>query len=435
MLITEGHLSKVMHHRKSRELSPSREGNNLPSPPRSSKNKAPATPPTEEAIAAENEKKKASFIKRCITGFSLIGVYILIIYGGHLYVSLLVLMLQSMIFRELVNVRYRANAEKNLPWFRTIQWCWFGIAMLYNYGDTPQAFIRPDSDEYIYVWIRWYSRYHSWISFLLYALVFVFSVLSLKKGYYKYQMGQLTWTIVTLCLIVFQMRYVLNNIFQGLFWFFFPSALVVCNDCFAYFCGKLWGKKFIKANFLKLSPNKTWEGFIGALFCTLVFAFFSSSFLASISWMTCPLNTLPEFFPEPLSCNVHPVFVPTWYSIPTFVTSIFPTLTRIQLYPIQIHAIVFAIFTSIISPFGGFYASAIKRAYKLKDFDSLLPGHGGVMDRMDCQFITALFTSVYCSTFIWSYHTNVEAILTSVMRLSIEEQQQILQQLQSTLSN
>lgn len=30
----------------------------------------------------------------------------------------------------------------------------------------------------------------------------------------------------------------------------------------------------------------------------------------------------------------------------------------------------------------------------------MIPGHGGVMDRMDCQFITALFTTVYYNTFI-----------------------------------
>ncbi len=44
-----------------------------------------------------------------------------------------------------------------------------------------------------------------------------------------------------------------------------------------------------------------------------------------------------------------------------------------------------AIFTSIIAPFGGFWASAIKRTYGIKDFDSIIPGHGGVADRVDCQ--------------------------------------------------
>lgn len=61
-----------------------------------------------------------------------------------------------------------------------------------------------------------------------------------------------------------------------------PVSLVVCNDCFAFFCGKLFGRKFIKTPFLRLSPNKTWEGFIGAFVCTIVFAVFSSAWLAKV---------------------------------------------------------------------------------------------------------------------------------------------------------
>ena len=55
---------------------------------------------------------------------------------------------------------------------------------------------------------------------------------------------------------------------------------------------------------------------------------------------------------------------------------------------------------SIVAPFGGFLASAIKRAYEVKDFDSLIPGHGGVTDRVDCEFIMALFVYVYHKTFV-----------------------------------
>lgn len=69
---------------------------------------------------------------------------------------------------------------------------------------------------------------------------------------------------------------------SGLFWFLFPVSLVICNDCFAFFCGKLFGRKFIKTPFLRLSPNKTWEGFIGAFVCTIVYAFFSSAFISQV---------------------------------------------------------------------------------------------------------------------------------------------------------
>uniref|UniRef100_M4BTF0 phosphatidate cytidylyltransferase n=1 Tax=Hyaloperonospora arabidopsidis (strain Emoy2) TaxID=559515 RepID=M4BTF0_HYAAE len=279
------------------------------------------------------------FMTRVVMSFAMIGGFVAILYGGHMYAWGLVVVLQTLLFRELVNVRYRAAAEKSIPWFRSVQWMWFVVALFYNYGDSFGAFIESSKIRVVPPAIVHYLRYHTWVSFTMYALLFVMSVLSLKKGQY-------TWTIVTLGLIVFQMKYVLTNIFNGLFWFLFPVSVVICNDCFAFFCGKLFGRKFIKTPFLRLSPNKTWEGFIGALLCTIVFAFFFSAFIS------------------------------------------------------QLHSFWFAIFASIISPFGGFYASAIKRTYHLKDFDSVIPGHGGVMDRMDCQLITNCFTTVYFNTFI-----------------------------------
>ena len=45
--------------------------------------------------------------------------------------------------------------------------------------------------------------------------------------------------------------------------------------------------------------------------------------------------------------------------------------------PIQLHSIPLALFASVVAPFGGFLASGIKRAYNIKDFDSIIPGHGG----------------------------------------------------------
>jgi phosphatidate cytidylyltransferase len=59
-----------------------------------------------------------------------------------------------------------------------------------------------------------------------------------------------------------------------------------------------------------------------------------------------------------------------------------------------------AIFSSVIAPFGGFFASGVKRAFKIKDFSDSIPGHGGITDRMDCQFITGAFAYMYVSSFI-----------------------------------
>lgn len=54
---------------------------------------------------------------------------------------------------------------------------------------------------------------------------------------------------------------------------------------------------------------------------------------------------------------------------------------------LQLHAVVMAMFASIIAPFGGFFASGFKRGFKIKDFGDSIPGHGGMTDRMDCQVI------------------------------------------------
>ena len=73
---------------------------------------------------------------------------------------------------------------------------------------------------------------------------------------------------------------------------------------------------------------------------------------------------------------------------------------------------VLALFASIIAPFGGFLASGFKRAFKIKDFSGYIPGHGGVADRMDCQFIMGFFTYIYLHTFI-----KVSLLLTLAMAI------------------
>lgn len=69
-------------------------------------------------------------------------------------------------------------------------------------------------------------------------------------------------------------------------------------------------------------------------------------------------------------------------------------LTSIPWAPFQLHSIVLATFASLVAPFGGFFASGFKRAFNIKDFGDSIPGHGGMTDRMDCQFLMGLFSYV-----------------------------------------
>jgi phosphatidate cytidylyltransferase len=67
---------------------------------------------------------------------------------------------------------------------------------------------------------------------------------------------------------------------------------------------------------------------------------------------------------------------------------------------LTVHALAMSLFASIIAPFGGFFASGFKRTFKIKDFSDSIPGHGGIADRMDCQFLMALFVFVYVNNFV-----------------------------------
>ncbi|KAF3850469.1 hypothetical protein F7725_012241, partial [Dissostichus mawsoni] len=87
------------------------------------------------------------------------------------------------------------------------------------------------------------------------------------------------------------------------------------------------------------------------------------------------------------------------YALPSVLES-FTGWTTVRLYPFQIHSIALSSFASIMGPFGGFFASGFKRAFKIKDFAYTIPGHGGIMDRFDCQYLMATFVNVYIASFI-----------------------------------
>ena len=99
------------------------------------------------------------------------------------------------------------------------------------------------------------------------------------------------------------------------------------------------------------------------------------------------------------SCELPAYYTPTFYSFPWIIQTVFG-ISGITIKPLYLHELVLALFASLVAPFGGFFASAIKRAYGKKDFAEKIPGHGGLMDRFDCMFIMLYFTSIYYKTFI-----------------------------------
>mmetsp|Transcript_45324 Transcript_45324/g.129392 ORF Transcript_45324/g.129392 Transcript_45324/m.129392 type:complete len:413 (+) Transcript_45324:73-1311(+) len=381
-----------------------------------------------QQTGTQGPSKKSKMMVRLAVGTPMICIFFVMVWLGHPYIVLFVCLIQTGLFRELVNVKYQPAKEKQVPLFRTLQWSMFSVAMYFVYGkffvasglahstmrQLPLRLARVVQDS---------IHYHALITFSGYVAVFVTFVLSLKPGLYKYQIGNAVWTIGVLALIVYQIQGAAVLIYEGLFWFMLPCGLVVANDCFAYFCGVACGKRFIKAPFLALSPNKTWEGFIGAYFCTAVWAWLFSDLISNSPWLVCPQPEMQVY--GFLGCKPAGLFQRQRIALPFEQLTLF----TIEAKPAQIHALFLSSFASVVAPFGGFLASGIKRAYDIKDFDSLFPGHGGLMDRMDCQFLMLLCTYVYFRTFAQGYDMSTEQLLHVVGLMPAEAQTQLLRAL------
>lgn len=121
----------------------------------------------------------------------------------------------------------------------------------------------------------------------------------------------------------------------------FLFLITIITDSYAYFIGRLIGKnKLLEV----ISPKKTWEGTIGG---SLVGTFV---------------------------CTVY------------YITVIDPSVSIFQIS-------VIILFLSLVGQFGDLFFSAIKRTYKVKDFSNIMPGHGGILDRLDSIiFVMLAFT-------------------------------------------
>ncbi|KAJ3322562.1 hypothetical protein HDV06_002939 [Boothiomyces sp. JEL0866] len=344
-----------------------------------------------------------------------------ILYAGPQYVILLVGIIQIIVYKEVLSLSVGPSKEKSLPWFRSLHWYFLASTNYFLYGESLIYYYKP----YVLVdaFLMPLATHHRFISFSLYTFGLVIFVLNLKKGFYKFQFAHFCWTHMALLLVVAQSHFIINNIFEGLIWFVLPCALVVCNDIMAYVSGFFLGKTPL----IKISPKKTWEGFIGGLIATVIFAYFFSGFIAQYPYMTCSLQDI-TFNPTGYVCPPNPVFLARQIQLFPSITGLlrwitmpfhflFPTLVSAEsirtmtVLPIQFHALVFAMFGSLIAPFGGFFASGVKRAFNIKDFADSIPGHGGLTDRMDCQFIMGVFASLYYHSFIGRVGMTVGTVL------------------------
>ena len=221
--------------------------------------------------------------------------------SGHIYIIGIVTAIQIISFKEVIAIANVPSRAKNLPFTRSLNWYFLGTTMYFLYGESVIYYFKHIVlvDKVLLP----FATHHRFISFVLYVIGqslfflleenksnywtgFVFFVASLQKGHYRFQFTQFAWTHMALYLIVVQAHFVMNNIFEGMIWFFLPAALVITNDIFAYICGITFGRTPL----IQLSPKKTVEGFAGAWVLTIVLGYAITNVLMRYSYFLCPVN-------------------------------------------------------------------------------------------------------------------------------------------------
>ncbi|KAG6811528.1 hypothetical protein H0H92_006961 [Tricholoma furcatifolium] len=397
-------------------------------------------PETSQEI--EKAIKRQSFITRTLWTFIMIGGFLCLLLLGHAYMILLVMLCQALVYRE-VTALFSLKTTKSEsdveairgkdPWSKTLNWYFFAVTNYFLYGESIIYYFKHV--VFVDAQLLPFATNHRMISFILYTIGFMGFVMSLKKGYLKQQFGLFCWVHMSLLLIVVSSHFIINNILEGLIWFWVPASLVICNDVFAY----VWGITLGRTPLFKLSPKKTVEGFVGAIWTTLIFGVVWGTYFMQFDYMICPVHDLGVSAWNSTQCTPNPVFVwkewVIWKPVSMFLSTLFGrAITTIPYAPYQYHLLLLSFFASLVAPFGGFFASGFKRAFDIKDFGHSIPGHGGMTDRMDCQFLMGVFTYVYYSSLIRQHNATVGGILqTIVSGLTLEQQLELIADLKKYL--
>jgi phosphatidate cytidylyltransferase len=184
--------------------------------------------------------------------------------------------------------------------------------------------------------------------FVFVLIVVLFCLIMFTDG--SYRIKDAAATLFGIAYVVFPLSFVTltRNMDQGwlYMWMIFIGAWA--TDTFAYFFGVTLGRTKIVP---KISPKKSLEGCVGGVVgCAAAMTAFGAYFNSTLG-------------------------VPL------------------------VHFVVIGLICGVISQLGDWSASVIKRAVGIKDYGNIMPGHGGVMDRVDSILFTAPVVYFYISLF------------------------------------
>ncbi len=194
--------------------------------------------------------------------------------------------------------------------------------------------------QYYFVYIGWYGM------FIIFIPVYMFLFLPIRmvligqnQGFIK-SAATIQWALMLTVFCISHIAYLLtlpvkNDAAGSIGLVLFLLFITQFNDVSQYIWGKLFGRNKIIP---KVSPNKTWEGFLGAVMTITICSGFAA-----------------------------PLLTPLTFEL----------------------GLIFGFIISVSGFFGDVVISSVKRDLEIKDSGNLIPGHGGILDRIDSLMYTA----------------------------------------------
>ena len=195
--------------------------------------------------------------------------------------------------------------------------------------------------QYFWAYIEWYGMFIIFIPVYMFLLLPVRMVLRGRTEGFLKAAGTLQWGLMTTVFSLSHLAFLLvlpddgpaEPMGVGLV--LYLLSLTEINDVAQYLWGKSCGRRKVVPD---VSPNKTWAGLVGGVASTTVLALVLAPFLTPLSG---------------------------W------------------------HALLVGVLIGVSGFFGDICVSAVKRDIGIKDTGNLLPGHGGILDRVDSLTFTA----------------------------------------------
>ena len=175
-----------------------------------------------------------------------------------------------------------------------------------------------------------------------FMLMFLPTIFYYENKEYKYTSKDAMFLSAFIIFVGLALNIIMNLFLYELKYFILLLVVCICTDVFAYFTGVMIGKRKVT----KISPNKSLEGFIGGVVM--------GTALSTILYVG--------------FINVAPLY------------NVIPCL----------------ILLSLVCEIGDLFYSLIKRENNIKDFSNLIPGHGGILDRIDSlTFVVMVFVILF----------------------------------------